>query len=455
MQKIYYGEQTQKALKNFPFSFRKTPVEFMLVIVEIKKAAAVAHFKVGELDRKRKEAIVKACDEILAGKHKEQFVLPAFQGGAGTSNHMNVNEVIAGRATEILQGTLIRPSATFPQGGKGSAVHPNDHVNMGQSTNDVMPSALRITAYRLAIKLLGTMDVLEKSLEKKAREFKTVVKLGRTHLQDAVPITLGSEFTAYAEYVRRGRQRIRAAMENLPDLNLGGTAVGNCINASPKYIKQLYIELQKISKLPVKLASNLMAQTSSDSDFVWMSQSLVAFCVDLSKISNDLRWLSAGPKGGLGEISIPELQAGSSIMPGKVNPVLMEAVSQLYFLVSGNNLTIEHSASGAQFELGVMLPVMTDRLVEGLKLMDELILQFAKKCIDGIKADRARCKELLEKSTAYATLLSPKVGYDATSELVKESVKSGKTIRELVLEKKLMTNKEFGEMIKNFDSHNL
>ncbi len=414
-------------------------MEFMLAIVETKKAAATAHFKVGELDRKRKEAIIRACDEILAGKLWEQFVLPAFQGGAGTSNHMNVNEVIAGRATEILAAA-----------GKKITVHPNDHVNMSHSTNDVMPSAFKITVYRLSAELLKTMDVLAESLEKKSREFKTIVKLGRTHLQDAVPITLGSEFTAYAEYVKRGQQRIQMAMVNLLELNLGGTAVGNSINASPKYIKQLYLELPKILKLKVKPAGNFMPQTSSDTDFVWLSQSLVAFCVDLSKISNDLRWLSAGPKGGLGEISIPELQAGSSIMPGKVNPVLMEAVSQLYFLVSGNNLTIQHGAEGAQLELGVMLPVMIDRLMESLKLMDEVLLQFSQKCIDGIKVNRARCKELLEKSAAYATLLSPKFGYDATSELVKESVKGGKTIRELVLEKKLMTNKEFDAIVNSF-----
>jgi aspartate ammonia-lyase len=450
MQKKYYGAQTEKAARNFPFSFRKTPREFMLAIVEIKKAAAIAHNKVGELDRKRKEAIVKACDEILAGKHQEQFVLPAFQGGAGTSNHMNVNEVIANWATEIISGMKTVTPHPSPKGRGETLVHPNDHVNMSHSTNDVMPAALKIVSYRLAEKLLVTLKVLEKSLEKKSRDFKTIVKLGRTHLQDAVPITLGGEFAAYAEYVRRGRRRISKAMENLLEVNLGGTAVGNSINASPKYIKQLYIELNKVIKLPLKPATNFMPQTSSDSDFVWLSQSLVALCVDISKISNDLRWLSAGPKGGLGEISIPELQAGSSIMPGKVNPVLMEAVSQLYFLVSGNNLTIEHGAEGAQLELGVMLPVITDRLVESLKLMDEVLLQFAKKCVDGVKANRARCKELLEKSTAYATLLSPKVGYDATSELVKESVKTNKTIRELVLEKKLMTNKEFDAIVKSF-----
>ncbi|MDR3642355.1 MAG: aspartate ammonia-lyase [Candidatus Doudnabacteria bacterium] len=450
MNKKYYGAQTEKAIKNFPFSFRKAPREFLLALVEIKKAAAIAHNKVGELDNARKTAIVKACDEILEGKHWEQFVLPAFQGGAGTSNHMNANEVIAARATEILQGNLSALRASPLKRGELPLVHPNDHVNMSHSTNDVMPSAFKIAAYRLAQKLLATTDVLALSLQKKSRDFSSIVKLGRTHLQDAVPITLGSEFASYEAYVRRGQQRIRKAMENLLELNLGGTAVGNSINASPKYIKQLYIELDKITKLPLKPAANFMPQTSSDSDFVWMSQALVAFCVDLSKISNDLRWLSAGPKGGLGEIMIPELQAGSSIMPGKVNPVLLEAVSQLYFLVSGNNLTIEHGAEGAQLELGVMLPIMTDRLIESLKLMDELILQFAKKCVDGIKADRARCKELLEKSTAYATLLSPKLGYDQASELVKEAVNSNKTIRELVLEKKLLNNKEFDAIIKLF-----
>ena len=437
--KKYYGAQTEKAIKNFPFSFRKTPKEFMLAIVEIKKAAAIAHFKAGELDNARKVVIVKACDEILAGKHLEQFVLPAFQGGAGTSNHMNVNEVIAGRATEILSSS-----------GKKITVHPNDHVNMSHSTNDVMPSALKISAYRLSEKVLRTMDVLAESLEKKSREFKTVVKLGRTHLQDAVPVTLGSEFAAYAEYVKRGQSRIRQAMVNLLEVNLGGTAVGNSINASPKYIKQLYIELPKVTKLKLKPAGNFMPQTSSGSDFAWMSQALVSACVDLSKISNDVRWLSAGPKGGVGEISVPELQAGSSIMPGKVNPVLMEAVSQLYYLVSGNNLTIEQAAEGAQLELIVMLPIITDRLLESLKLMDELLLQFAKKCIDGIKVNRARCKELLEKSTAYATLLTPKLGYDKVSEIVKQAVKTNRTIREIILEQKLLSNKEFDAIVNSF-----
>jgi aspartate ammonia-lyase len=437
--KKLYGAQTEKALANFPFHFRKTPKEFIAAIVEIKKAAAIAHGKAGELDAERKDAIVKACDEILLGDHDGQFVLPAFQGGAGTSNHTNVNEVIATRATEILKAS-----------GSENAVHPNDHVNMSHSTNDVMPSALKITAYRLAEKLLATLNVVVESFEAKAREYKDVVKLGRTHLQDAVPVTLGSEFAAYAESVSRGARRIRTASQDLLELNLGGTAVGNAINSSASYRKQLFVELEEITRLKIVPAKNLMAQTSSNTDFVWLSQSLVAVCIDLSKISNDLRLLSSGPKGGFGEISIPELQAGSAIMPGKANPVLMETVNQLYFLVAGNNLSIEYSAEASQLELGVMLPLVADRIIESLSLMDEVLLQFAKKCVDGITANETRCREMLEKSTAYATLLSPKIGYDATAELVKESIASGTTIRELAVAKKLLTNEEFDALVKGF-----
>ncbi len=433
--KKYYGEQTEKAIKNFPFSFRKLPKEFFYCIAQIKKASALAHAGVGELDNKRKVAIVKACDEILAGKMDAQFVLPAFQGGAGTSNHMNVNEVIANRASEIL---------------KNVSVHPNDQVNMSQSTNDVMPSALKIIAYRLSQNLLGTIDVFINTLEKKSQEFKTVYKLGRTHLQDAVPITLGGEFSAYADNARQGKKRIEMARLGLLELNMGGTAVGNSINASTKYISRFYKELQKITKLPFRPAKNLMAKTSSGSDIVWLSQSLTAFCVDLSKMSNDLRWLSAGPKGGIGEISLPELQAGSSIMPGKVNPVLSEAISQLYFLVSGNNLTIEHGAESAQLELGVMLPIITDRLIESLTIMDELLLQFSTHCVAGIKANKKRCEELLENSTAYATLLTPILGYDVVSKAVKESVASNQTIRQVIVGQKLLSEKEFNKAVNSF-----
>src|SRR3989344_5247254 len=288
MTKQYFGSQTRKALKNFPFSFRRTPREFIYAIAEIKKAAATAPFKAGELDRARKNAIVKTCDEILSGKWGNQFVLPAFQGGAGTSNHMNVNEVVANRAVEILE-----------KSGKKTLIHPNDHVNMSHSTNDVMPSALKIAGLRLAKKLLINLDILAKALEKKAKEFSNLPKLGRTHMQDAVPITLGDEFKAYGEYIKRGKLRIEQATQNLLELNLGGSAVGNSVNASPKYISLLYSELKKVTKLPFKPAANLMSQASSNTDLVSLSQSLTALCVDLSKIANDLRLLSSGPRGGL------------------------------------------------------------------------------------------------------------------------------------------------------------
>ncbi len=436
--KIYRGGQTAKAIKNFPFSFRYSQREFIYAIVEIKKSAAIGHVLAGELGSERGQAIVKACDEILSGKHLDSFVLSAFQGGAGTSNHMNANEVIALRATEILAE---RNKAKI-------AVHPNDHVNMSHSTNDVMPSALRISAVRMIDKLLSTLDVLILALEKKAKEFAHIKKLGRTHLQDAVPITLGQEFSAYAQYLKRGEHRIKYARESMLELNLGGSAVGNSINVSPKYMVKLYQQLKHITGLPFRPTKHLMAGTSSNSDFVALSQSLTALCVDLSKIANDLRLLSSGPKGGFGEIVLPALAPGSSIMPGKVNPILPEAINQLYFLVSGNNLTIEHAAEAAQLELGVMLPVVTDRLLESLKLMNELLSVFTKKCVVGIKANLKRCNELLENSLAYATLLSPEIGYDNVSMVVKYALANGKTLREAVLEKKLLTAQKFDQLTK-------
>ena len=432
MAKKYYGVQTEKAIKNFPFDFRHTYKELIYAVVEIKKAAARAHAAARELDKKRASAIVRACDEILAGKHDAQFILPSFQGGMGTSNHMNVNEAVAARATELLENSEM-----------SSHCHPNDHVNMSHSTNDVMPSALKISAIRIADELLASTDILIAAFEKKAKQFSKILKLGRTHMQDAVPITLGEEFASYAETIGRRQKGIREAREYLFELSLGGSAVGNSINVSPKYKKFLYRELQKVTKLSVRPAKNLMSQTASVTDFLVTSQALTALCADLSKIAGDFRILSSGPNGGIGELILPELQAGSSIMPGKVNPVLPEALSQLYYLVSGNNLTIEKACEGAQLELGVMMPVITDRLIESLKLSAEMIEQFAKKCVAGILANKLRIREHLEKSTAYATLLNPIIGYDSAAACVKEAVATGKTLREVVLAKKLLTPREF------------
>ena len=464
MSKRYYGVQTEKAIKNFPFDFRKTHREVIRAIVEIKRAAARAHYLAKELDKQRADAIVRACDEVLRGKHDDQFPLSSFQGGMGTSNHMNVNEVLAASATEILlsgkKGIKVRPSdeqgstertsaKVRPSDEQGSTertsanVHPNDHVNMSHSTNDVMPSALKIASLRLVDEADASLEILISALDKKAKQFANIQKLGRTHIQDAVPMTLGDEFASYAETIRRRQKGLREARAYLIELNLGGSAVGNSINVSPKYKKLLYRELQKVTALPLKPAKNLMSQTASVTDFLVVSSALTALCTDLSKIAGDFRILSSGPKGGIGELILPELQAGSSIMPGKVNPVLPEALSQLYYLVSGNNATIEKACEGAQLELGVMMPVITDRLVESLKLSAEMIEQFAKKCVATVIANKPRIKEHLENSTAYATLLNPIIGYDKAAECVKEAVATGKTLREVVLAKKLLSAKDF------------
>ncbi|MCX6797536.1 MAG: lyase family protein, partial [Candidatus Doudnabacteria bacterium] len=410
----------------------------ILAMAKIKKCAAIANFEAGKISRNVKNAIVKSCEEILEGKLADQFPLPNLQGGAGTSINANVNEVIASRATEILQ-----------KQGKKTTVHPNDHVNASQSTNDVNPSALKIALFDLLKSLDIELSALAKALEIKAKEFKNIWKLGRTHLQDAVPTTLGAEFASFAEIVRRRQGNVRHAAGYAEFLNLGGTAIGNSINASPKYIKAVYRELNKISKGNFRPAENLMSKTSSQTDFLIISQAIVALTADLSKIANDFKLLSSGPKGGFGEIVLPELQKGSSIMPGKTNPVIPELINQLYFIVSGNNLTIERCVEASQLELGVMLPTISERLLESVKTTIEALTQFTKLCVAKIRANKARCRQLLESSTAYATLLVPKLGYDIMSEIVKEALRANKTIRQLVLEKKLLTNKEFDNLVQN------
>lgn len=420
-----YGKQTEKAIKNFPFSGPPVHRELIYAITRIKKAAAVANAQAGTLSSVQSEAIVRACDGILAGDHDDQFFLPALQGGAGTSMNMLVNEVVATIA----------------------GVHPNDHVNMSQSTNDVNPSALKIVAIELAQKLILSTKACIGTFHTKAGEFKAVYKLGRTHLQDAVPVTLGSEFAAYAATLSRDLKRLEARLPYLHELNLGGTAVGNRINASESYIRHVYKELSRITGLELAPADDLMSQTSSQTDFVSLSQAILSLTLDSSKIANDLRLMSSGPVGGFGEIMLEELQAGSSIMPGKVNPILPEAVNQLYYTVSGNNLTIEHAAHASFLELANMFPILADRLISSLKLSQEVLEQFTNRCVLQIRANEARCRELLEKSTAYATLLSPVLGYDAVSKIVKESVTTGKSIRELVISQGLLTESDFEKSV--------
>ncbi|MBL8029716.1 MAG: aspartate ammonia-lyase [Candidatus Doudnabacteria bacterium] len=435
----YYGGETERALKNFPFSTHKVRQEFVRALVFIKKAAAYANFEDKGFGMEISRAISKACDEVLGGKHEQQFLLPALQGGAGTSVNMNVNEVLAGLATEMLN-----------KQNKKFKVHPNDHVNRSMSTNDANPSAVKIAALFLKENLELALENLVKVFELKGVEFKKNKKLGRTHLQDAVPTTLGAEFFSYAATIQRHLGKIKNTSGLLQELNLGGTAIGNSINADAVYIKSVYKNLNKFTGRKFRPAKNLMSLTSSQTDFLAVSQAVTSLCVDLSKIANDIRLLASGPRGGLGEISLKKLQKGSSIMPGKVNPVLPETVNQLYFLVSGNNLAIEHAAHASQLELGVMVPVIADKLLESLKLTTEVISEFAKNCIVPMVANAKELEKYLENSTAFSTLFVPLLGYDVVSEVVKKSVLEGRTLREVMLEKKLVTNEQFEKVINNF-----
>ncbi|MEK9177473.1 MAG: lyase family protein [Patescibacteria group bacterium] len=446
--KIYYGAETRKATENFPFlqdkqyrvyRFHK---EFILALITIKKATARANVTAGNLSKGVGSAIVQACDQLLKAEGpflRVQFPLPALMGGAGTSIHMNVNEVVANMATEILG-----------KRGKKVNVHPNDHVNFGQSTNDVNPSAIKVAAVPLLKRLNGTVGHLASAFEKRAREYRGVVKLGRTHLQDAVPVTLGEEFAAYASLLRGHQQELKRASGLATILHLGGTAGGTAINASPRYRAAVYRELKRATGHAFRPARNMMAHTGSMSDLVQISQAVTTLTLECSKVATDIRMMSSGPRGGFGEITLPELQKGSSIMPGKVNPIMPETVNILYYIVSGNNLTIEHAAQGANLELAVMVPPVIDRLLQSIKITDNVLRVFADRCIMRLVANKERCLELLERSTAYSTLLTPRLGYEVMSVAVKEAVKTGKTLREVVVGKKLLTNKEFDKVVRAF-----
>jgi aspartate ammonia-lyase len=424
--KILYGPQTKASLENFPFDYHTVMMEFVYAIVQIKRAAAVANLKAGKVTKKISEKMASACDQILAGKYDDQFPVCAHHGGAGTSVNMCVNEVI---------GTL-------------AGAHPNDDVNSSQSTNDVNPSALKIASIKLTEKLLKSLDYLISVMDTKTKEYKDVKKLARTHIQDAVPTTLGAEFGSYRDILKRDKKRIEDALSYLYELNMGGTAIGNKINAPKIYISEFYKEIRKITGINKLVpADNMMSQTSSDSDFCFLSTAVNILCLDISKMSIDLRFMASGPKGGIGEISFKELQPGSSIMPGKVNPIIAETMNQTYYIVSGKNLSIHQAAEASHLELGIMLPVIADSLITILKLVDTALVLFADRGIKNIVVNRERCLEHLEKSTAYSTLLTPRLGYDAVSKVVKESVKTGRTMREIILEKKLLSNEELEKLL--------
>jgi aspartate ammonia-lyase len=433
----YYGAQTQRAVENFPISGLRAPADLVTATILVKKAAAEANASLGRLKPDVAAAIVKAADEILGGALRDQFVVDVYQAGAGTSHNMNANEVLANRAAEILG----EPRGTYTR------VHPNDHVNEGQSTNDVYPTATRLALLLGAVSLVAAARTLSDSLARKADEFTNVLKTGRTHLQDAVPMTLGQEFGGYAACVGRGATDVAHASEQLLELNIGATAIGTSLNAGDDYRKLVVANLARYTTLALTPAANLFRVTQSMGDVLAYSGAMRRLAVEVGKVASDLRLLSMGPRAGLSEISLPAVQPGSSIMPGKVNPSVPEMVNQVVFQVIGCDQTVALACEAGQLELNVMMPVIAWNALHASTILREAMKALRIRTVDGIVADAARAKELLDRSTAAATALSPYIGYAATAEIAKESVKTGRSIRELVLERKLLDAKQLDEIL--------
>ena len=429
----YFGASTQRAVNNFPISNLRFHSSFVHSLALIKKCAAMVNHELGLLDKMVSEPIVTSVEEIMEGKLDDQFVVDVFQTGSGTSTNMNVNEVISSRANEIVTG---KKGGKFP-------VHPNDHVNLGQSSNDVIPTAIHISALTLIkMRLIPSLVSLKNSLSDKAVEFKDVKKIGRTHLQDAVPIFLGQEFSGYERQIALAIKRIETAQDHLAELALGGTAVGNGLNTHPDFAKKVILLISKHSKLNFIEAENHFEAQGAQDAAVETSGILKTIAVSLIKICNDIRWLASGPRCGLGEISIPSLQPGSSIMPGKINPVIPEAVIQVCAQVIGNDTTITISGQAGNFELNVMLPVIAYNLLQSIDLLSSATKLLSEKCISGIRANRQKCSSNIEKSLAMATYLVPHIGYDKAATIAYKAHETGKTIFEIVREEKILPEKE-------------
>jgi aspartate ammonia-lyase len=428
----YYGVQTDRALENFPISGLKPKRSYIDATIHIKRAAAIVNKELGLLDAKIADAIVAAADEVLGGKLREWFVVDVYQAGAGTSHNMNCNEVLANRAIELLGG----------QKGDYTMVSPNDHVNMAQSTNDVCPTAIRIGALMEVQKLVPVIEKLEQAFLQKGQEFDGIVKSGRTHLMDAVPVRLGQEFTAYGVNVRKHRKAIERAAESCRELGIGGTATGTGLNAHPKYRPMMVEQLTKQIGIPFTMAEDYFEAMQSLRPMQELSNALRNFAQDLSRIANDIRLLGSGPKTGLSEIFLPAVQPGSSIMPGKVNPSMAEMVNMVCFQVIGCDMTVLMSAQAGQLELNVMMPVVAFNLLHEMEILRTSVDVFVRFCVAGITANAERCQFYAENSTSVVTVLNPHIGYLAAAEIAKEYIKSGKPIRELVLEKGLLTKEQ-------------
>ena len=433
----YYGIQSLRAKENFRISGTRVHPEFIRAITEVKKAAAITNRDVGVIDENIANAMIDACDEILSGKLIDSFIVDAIQGGAGTSLNMNANEVISNRAIELLGGRL----------GDYSIVHPNDHANCGQSTNDVYPSAGKIAVMRLLRKAADALKMFRAALIAKADEFANVIKMGRTEMQDAVPITFGQSFTAYAAAIERDIHRFGDAARELSCLNMGGTAIGTGLNADKAYIRSIVPNLAKITGLELTQAKDLVDSTQNLDTFVFVSGIVKACAATLSKIANDLRLMSSGPRTGFGEINLPAKQNGSSIMPGKVNPVIPEVMNQIAFNVIGNDTTITLAVESGQLELNAFEPIIFYCLFESLDTLTNGITVFTKDCIEGITVNVDNCEDAVERSIGIVTALCPHIGYAKAASLAKQALAEGKNIRELLIEKNIVEAGEVDEIL--------
>ncbi|MGH8064847.1 MAG: class II fumarate hydratase [Candidatus Entotheonellia bacterium] len=432
-----YGAQTQRAVENFPISQRRFPREFIRALGLIKLAAAQVNRELGLLEEKLTTPIVQAAQEVVDGTLDADFVLDIYQTGSGTSTNMNANEVIANRAIELMGGA------------RGSRlIHPNDHVNICQSSNDVIPTAIHVAALESIHKhLLPALRKLHTALAAKAREFDEVIKIGRTHLMDATPIRLGQEFSGYARQVELGMRRVENTQTALAELALGGTAVGTGLNAHPEFAKRVSARLSELTGVEFREAENHFEAQGAQDALVEASGALKTVAVSLMKIANDLRWLGSGPRCGIGELMLPELQPGSSIMPGKVNPVIPESVIQVAAQVVGNDLVVTLGGQWGVFDLNTMMPVMASNLLESIQILGNGAANFADRCIVGIQANRERCAELIEQSQAMCTALAPEIGYDAAAQIAKESFATGKTVRQIARERKVLPEDRLNELL--------
>ncbi|MBI3609945.1 MAG: class II fumarate hydratase [Nitrospirae bacterium] len=433
----YYGIQTLRAVENFPISDLRFSRSFIRALALIKWAAAQVNEELGLLDKKKAKAIVQAAREVVDGKFDREFVVDIFQTGSGTSTNMNANEVIANRAAELIGE---------PLGGK--AIHPNDHVNLGQSSNDAIPTAIHVAALELIEKdLIPALTKLQKALAAKTKEFDPIVKIGRTHLADATPIRLGQEFSGYARQIALAVRRVQSVRENLSELALGGTAVGTGINTHPEFAKRVIAILSRETGCTFREAENHFEAQAAKDAVVEASGALKTIAVSLTKIANDIRWLGSGPRCGIAEILLPDTQPGSSIMPGKVNPVIAESVLMVAAQVIGNDLAVTIGGQAGNFELNVMMPVMAYNLLQSIELLSRSAENFTTRCVNGIQADEARNQAMIEQSLAMCTSLAPEIGYDAAAKIAKEAFKTGKTVREVARAQKVLPEQRLSELL--------